>query len=224
MRWLAVVLCAPLMSGCVAELLSDDEQSVRNVACAVLVPERAERWTLVLHPDGIDVSLAVEALVHEVTLAGRSPESVRVVTEDPVEDLEAWAGTRDVLGSDVTTHMAIVSGLDASTLHPIPGVWVLSREAIEQGAEATGRSEAELARILLLHVAGHGLGVVNAGLPMQGPNITGREGPMHHEPRPDSVLSSQWHHVSTMPKSQAAYDRYSDDVRADLAGAPEVCA
>jgi hypothetical protein len=113
--------------------------------------------------------------------------------------LATWPGTGDRLG---------------------PGAIAVSEAAILQGALRLNVSAPDVARAVLMHYAGHALGVVNDGIPIQDPNLQEREGPANHEPDPASVMHVGWHQASTMTwPVDANFTRYSDAVAASWQGA-----
>lgn len=213
---LAAVVCIVLLSGCVSELLGAEAQTTRNVACAVLSEARSPEAVVVVHGTGLEG--AVAGLLSEWTNAtGRTSFVVRWMPV-PSLPLEELVRTLPGLEEDVALQVVVVPDLpdDATGVLARPGLVAISQAALDAGAPAGP---------LLLHFAGHAIGLVNAGVPLSTTSTAAREAPMHHEPSPQSVMHVGWHHIGTMPKTSAAYNRYSDALRDDMsAAATGVCA
>jgi len=217
-----LVVSALLLSGCVTELLGDEVQTVRNVACAVLA--HSPRVEIHVHAaTELDMQGPVSAFIAELAPL-RDPATVSVVTTptDLPTDLDAWSMEQMVLERDrAVLHVLVREGTaDGPTFEALdPGVFVLDVAALQAGAQATGRDLMDVTRIVFLHAMGHELGVVNAGIPLNGTDLSGREGPMHHEPAPTSVMHVGWHAAISMPKSNSTYAGYSAAVHDDWAAA-----
>lgn len=201
-----------LLSGCVAELLGSEDQTTRNVACALLSTERAA--TINIHVHG--AVEGVEAWVGEVASASgreRAAFTIHNHPATPVDDV--WLAAQLGLNDDVHMRFVVVPELEEGLLGDVarPGIVLISQAAIDAGVGTT----------VLLHFAGHAMGVVNAGVAMNHTATEGREAPAHHEPSSRSVLYAGWHRLDSMPKTNATYDGYSAAVRDDLAAARGVC-
>lgn len=217
MRWL-LVLVPLLLTGCFAELLGPPEVTTRTVTCAILDPQREVGITWYT-PAG---ELPTTALAATDTwtafvgnMTGREAEAFTVQTDEPpprpwdVLTLATWAQTRPVLDDGlVNIHVLWLPEIGEpgrSVLPVAPGVIMINSTVGHDLHTVTG---------LLFHGAGHMMGIVNRGIPMHGPDLSGREGPAGHEPDPDSVMAEAWHRVADLPVN-ATSDRYSDALIAD---------
>lgn len=193
------------LSGCVAELLQESQDTVRQHMCAMRDPEVVVE--LVLHVD--QVQAGQEALDALAAAVDKDRSHFRVVREAPPEDLEAWLDETRLLDGDLLR------------IHVFPGDDPLI-DLMAPGVLRLADVDGETARILLMHGLGHAFGVVNAGTPFNSTMTEGREGPMHHEPSPRSVMHAGWHHHETRPDTNANYTSYSAAIQDDWRAA-EVC-
>ncbi len=233
MRALLVAVALSLvLSGCVAELLAPPATTVLSFACAVLDPVRAQAVVLESWGAMPGSPEAVAALRDElVRLTGRPAEAVTVRVQDEPEfpgavadaaGVVAWGREHAFLeGDSVVFAILWLPSLGGNATGASgPGVVAVAADAAEALAGRLGRPPAEVARVLLLHHAGHALGLVNRGVPVQDPTIQDREGSPGHEPDPASVMNGGWEDARTASWSRnATYDRYSDGVAQDLQGA-----
>ncbi len=226
------LLASVALGGCVGELLTEEEATVRTFACAVLDETDARPVLLGLHRERgvqrVPVG-ALGALADHLADAGFAARDRYAVVESTLleepgpwtpEVLQAWAQEAVVLDAEaVRLHVLWVDdfadGEGTTVLHVAPGVVAVSETAVQEGAERLGRSEDFLARVLLYHVVGHALGAVNQGIPLNGTDPTSQEGMPGHESSPESVMHHGWERVTTLPRTDAPYDAYSGDVLDD---------
>lgn len=234
---LFVPLLLPALAGCFSELLPAAGGTGIAFVCAVLEPEEAETVVLqswVGKDVDVDRSLAITALRTELAdLSGRDSSRVsaieRVGPAAPRDgwndsNVQTWGQQQTFLGRGlVTLRVLWVESLgdgNQTGSSPTPGTVALAQAAINAGADHLDTSPAVVARAALLHYAGHALGVVNRGIPVQDPDIQEREGPPNHDPDPTSVLHVGWDDARTMSwAANATYDRYPDTLRRDWAAA-----
>lgn len=238
----AALLLPTLAAGC-ATLLPAGPESRLEFACAVLDPGQAER--VIVHAwvaEGIDLDTAAAhaALQAELQGIGGRSGGVSLRTHDgPEAPRDGWDGeevrrwTEELpfeFGDEVHFHVLWVETLrfGRSVLVAAPGVVVVSDEAIREGATRMEADRDDVARAVLLHAAGHALGAVNQGIPVQDPDVRHREGPAGHDPDPASVLHASWEDAATMAwAANATYDHYGPAVHADWDAAVQpggVCA
>ena len=207
-------------AGCVTELLQETQDTVRNHTCALLDPSTAV--TVVVY-DGDDLDGPVAAALHIVENNTQRPALTASHERlDPATDMAAWSASVERLGDgSLTLHVVVLQGDAESPLvqNLAPGVIILHRAAIDAAATATSRGADDVTRIALLHGLGHALGVVNQGTPFNGTSTVGREGPMHHEPSPRSIMHAGWHNAGTVPRTNATYDAFSVAIQEDWQGA-----
>lgn len=226
-----------LLSGCFAELLPASAGTRLAFTCAMLDPQRASVAVLqsyVGEDVHLDISVAITALRDELTiLSGRDAADLGAVQRTgPAVPADGWNATTVAAwgasqpfqsGNRVLMRILWVDRLDDDRLSgvaPVAGTIALSQHAILAGAARLAADPSVVARAVLLHFAGHALGVVNQGVPVQDPDIQEREGPASHDPDPTSVLHAAWEDPRTMAWSAgAAYDRYPDDLHRDWAAA-----
>jgi hypothetical protein len=233
MRVAGVLLVALALSGCFSEILPGPTTRLA-FACAVLDRESAPRILLEswVAPDvDLPVVAIEEDLMAELRLLVEPGNEVareeRRMDEPPADwtpaSVRKWLASEAILRlNTVRFHVVWAPELpdDATNQAVLPGVVVLSVQAIRDGAARLDRSEGEVARAVLLHAAGHALGAVNQGIPVQDPDLQVREGPPGHDPDPTSVMHAGWDSPATMRwAANATYDRYPDAVRADWAAA-----
>lgn len=239
----ALVLAAAALSGCFSEVLPVGPLTKLEFICAALDPQEAERFVVEswLGPGvDLDVEDAQRALVAALGhLGARDGDIVLRPEEGPREPrsgwnatgLRAWQDDRPATGgNEVRLRVLWVRTLGdgRSSLEPAPGLVAVSQHAVREGAARMGVPENDVARAVLLHAAGHALGAVNQGIPVQDPDIQEREGPPGHDPDPASVLHAGWEDAATMAwAANATYDAYGPALRADWAAAVQpggVCA
>lgn len=206
---LTLVIAPVALAGCVTELLGPEEATVRTTSCAALRPDEYADLRLTFHEAvraPVDGWVWLDAFGD---VAGREDQAMhfRKVTgpdhDGPwrPEALEGWWSDEDVFDRGrLSLHVLWAPELagDAVQLWA-PGIVAIDASAVGSGAAATDLTESEVGLALLFHGLGHGLGVVNAGIPLHGPDIVGREEPQHHEPEPASVMNIGWHRAETMP-------------------------
>lgn len=232
-RLLAVAALALATAGCFSEILPGPPVSTLAFACAAIDPETAERMRIVTYTgEGIvlDLRRPTDALSVQLALvsgrdAGLTSHLVRTLPDEPQGGwnetrLSAWVRDEPFLGrGQVTLRILWLERLgegNGTGLVAAPGAVVLSQAAIRDGAARLGRGEGDVATAVLLHFAGHALGVTNRGVPVQDPGIQEREGPAGHDADPASVLAFGWEDARTMAwAANATYDRFPDAALAD---------
>ncbi len=228
------------LSGCVTELLTSEEETTRNVACAVIAPQLGRDVLFALHREGGVQRVPLESmwlLAQAFGDAGFGTDRFQVSEAELLPDNDAWTLARmqtwaesvTVLEDErVTIRILWVEAFadeGPTTLVVSPGIVAVSEAAVVAGAARLEQSEDYLARVLLLHVVGHALGTVNQGIPLNGTDVSAQEGPAGHEPALDSVMHAGWDRVATMPRTNAPYDGYSELVLDDWRAASRgVCA
>lgn len=229
---LALLVTATALSGCFSDILPAGPLTKLEFICAVLDPDEAER--VVVHAwVGEDVDLAFRdadrALLAEIERIGaREGDEVTLRVEDgPAAPRRGWNETslREwwvdrpfASGNEVHLHVLWVHSLGGglASLTPAPGLVAVAQDAVREGAERMGRPEAEVARAVLLHAAGHALGAVNQGVPVQDTDLQEREGPPGHDPDPASVLHAGWEDAATMEwAANATYSAFPAYLHAD---------
>jgi len=229
---------AALLAGC-SEILPSAPETRLQFACAVLDPDVAGR--VVVHAwveEGVaDADLGIgsahAALERELEGIGLRRgegdvafERQRLAEPDEgwdAEALRAWAEDLPFdFGDEVHLHVLWVGTLGdgRATLLGPPAVTAVSGGAVLAGAGRMGVAPQDVARAELLHAAGHALGVVNLGIPMQDADPQGREQPAGHDPDPASVLNAGWDRATTMAwAANATYDSFGPALHADWAAA-----
>lgn len=240
---LALTLAAAALAGCFSEVLPAGPLTKLQFICAALDPQEADRLVVeswVAASVDLDVEDAQRALVAALGRLGAREGGIILRQQDgPAEPADGWNATRlrawhddrpFASGNEVHLRVLWVStlGNGRSILEPAPGLVAISQDAVREGAVRMGVGENDVARAVLLHAAGHALGAVNRGVPVQDPDIQEREGPPGHDPDPASVLHAGWEDAATMAwAADATYDSYSAALRADWAAAVQpggVCA
>ncbi|HLF17095.1 MAG TPA: hypothetical protein VI796_06675 [Candidatus Thermoplasmatota archaeon] len=225
-----------LLAGCFSEILTPVPDSVLAFTCAVLDPAVADRvevepWSAA--GVELDAGRALEALRGELqAITGRPSASVVVFPEreGPTVPSGGWTpervtswGQQHVFLEDrsVTLSVFLVPSLgENATGASGPGVVALAEDAVEAIADRLDVSPLDVARVVLLHHAGHALGAVNRGIPVQDPTIQVWEGPPGHEPDPASVMNVGWEDADEAAWAPGAgYFAYSDGLRRDWAAA-----
>lgn len=173
---------------------------------------------------------ALAALAQEMmALAGREASQIVVTEQEFPSALEGewnasaltqWAQDEAFLArNQVILYVLWFPALaDATTLGliPAPATVALSEGAIQLAAAHLNRTTEEVARAVLLHFAGHALGVTNRGIPVQDPDLQVREGTPGHDADPASVMADGWEDARTASwAANATYDRYPDAAHAD---------
>jgi hypothetical protein len=240
-RLLLAAASALAVSGCFAALIELPSESHFGFACRVLDPREADDVIVqVWRGEGVEMDLQRPAAILIDALANATGRSIQDFTythrhgPDPPRgswnqtSLTAWSLERapEARGPAIL-RIVVVDAWLTSGDRLGPGAVVVSQAAAMAGAAQTGRSPTEVAGALFMHYAGHALGVVNDGIPVQDPNLQDREGPANHEPDPRSVMHEGWHSAATMAWPPGAGPlRYSDGVRQDWQAAVNggVCA
>ena len=231
-----------LLAGCFSEILPAGPATKLQFICAVLDPDQAER-VVVESWDGegptVDTAPALLALQAELAHLSARQGDVSIRHHDGPDaprggwnetNLRAWLDDRPgTLADEVRLHVVWVRTLGgASVMQPAPGLVAVAEDTVQAGAAHMGRPAADVARAELLHVAGHALGAVNLGLPVQDPDLQERERPAGHDPDPASVLNAGWEDAATMAwAANATYDAWPPALHADWAAAVQpggVCA
>lgn len=231
----AVLLLVPSLSGCVSAILPTRPATGLEFACAVLDPEEAER--VVVHAwVGDDVTTDVRPAHQSFGLVlgslGARQGGLGLRWHDgPRGPPEGWNATSlrewaddlaPEFGDEVQLHVVWAATLPdgASSLVAAPGVVAISDQAVREGASRLGVPAPDVARAVLLHVAGHALGTVNQGIPVQDADLQAREGPAGHDPDPASVLNAAWEDAATMRWAEnATYAAYGPALLDDWAAA-----
>src|ERR1041385_4246989 len=233
----AALAAVALTAGCFDEVFPVPPGTGMAFICAVL--DRHDAKTVALQSwvgKGVDLERqpALDALRAQVeAMSGRDDAHVKFTNRTgPPEPKAGWnestvqtwsLGEPYQVRSLVNLRILWVDSLGDGNLTgmaPAPGTIALSQLGIERGAAHLGIDEATTARIVLLHFAGHALGVVNQGIPVQDPDLQEREGPASHEPDPASVMNVGWEDARTMTWApNATYDAYSAPLHADWAAA-----
>ena len=229
---LFVTLAALASSGCFSEILVPPPTTVLEFTCHVLDQTVSETVVLESWGSGPGSREAVEALRSElVRVTGRFSASMTVSSRDAAnppgsawepEEVPEWARERTFSdGNAVVFRILWVDSLGGNmTGASGAGTVAVAADAVAGVAARLNVTVGDAARVLLFHHAGHALGVVNRGIPVQDPTIQEREGPPGHEPDPASVLDGGWEDVRTADWAPGAtYEGYSDGVRGDWAGA-----
>ena len=229
--WAAVPL-AVLLSGCLQGLPGGGPATTLAFTCAVLDPVQSdlvvvEWWT------GQDASVpeawagVAERVAEALGNATGRPLAFRAITREgpaPPEggwnrtSLAEWAGSQPTLRSRAATLRILWQpGEGNATGAPLSaGTVLLFREPVRAAAARLARPEPEVALAVALHHAGHALGLVNAGVPVQERDIQEREGPAQHDRDPASVLHAGWEDARTaLWAANATYDRYPSSAAAD---------
>lgn len=233
-RAAAALLLALALPGCVSEILPAGPATRLEFACAVLDPGRAdgvvvESW----REEGVGLATgsALDALAAELGRAGARDGGVsqrdggeaaapRGGWDDAA--LREWLDRRPFRAStDVRLHVLWAETLGGPASQAVdPGLVVVAQDAVRDGAGRLGVGEDDVARAVLLHAAGHALGAVNQGIPVQDPDLQEREGPPGHDPDPASVLHAGWEDPAAMAWApNATYDAYPARLHADWAAA-----
>jgi hypothetical protein len=229
-----VVLLPLLTAGCFQALLPQGPSSTLAFTCALLDPAQAdavvvESWL------GPDASLDAKPLLDRLAavladLSGR-PASAFSVSERGGPPIPAGGWTREALAAEgqgylrqrtVTLRVLWVGSMAETATGTVaaPGTVVVAVDSVAAGAQLLGRSVPEVALAVLLHHAGHALGLVNQGVPVQDPDIQDREGPPGHERDPAAVLNAAWDDARTLSwAGNATYDGFGAADRADWAAA-----
>lgn len=235
-RVLAVALLLPLLGGCIADIIAPPQDTTRNFACGVLNPERYDRFDLILleeHGMALDLLPALGVLADRLDQhTPRQLNSIYMLRDSlpearswtPDELLEAYGGEGFTTRGRILLHVMIVERIDDVAEVGVilqPGLVAFSAAAIRNASAELGVPRGDLVPWVVLHYAGHALGVVNAGIPMQ----ENHEGLPKHEADPDSVMHHTWHNPSTRPSVPPGLPDYSpavvDDWQASVGG---VCA
>lgn len=238
---LAVVTTACLTftlvsAGCLSgfsEVLPPPGVSTLDFVCAILDARGVERVRLASYSQEgvvVDPTLALRGLEGELAvLSGRPASGIDIIEQGaPATPAGGWNGTTLALWgrenpfltrSQVTLRVFWLLTLDhhdAMGLVAAPGVVALSETAIEAAALRLDQSNEAIARVALLHYAGHALGATNLGVPVQDPDLQVREGTPGHDADPASVLAAGWEDArSAVWIANATYDRYPDAAHAD---------
>ncbi len=225
MRVLPVLLMLAL-SGCTGGFLAPPE-SAYVFTCEVFVP-RAGPMEVVVHQEegATDPVVPGGRLRSELQrVRDNASEAVRLQlrTVDDAPDvwdaqtLKAWAERAmrsRGFGDPPRLHvlwMKEVPGPEPAGMVVVPGVVAVSDNEVARAAQMLGAPRDEVATAVLLHYAGHALGTVNRGVPIQDADLAKREGPPGHDPDP-SVMHIGWHEAETAPAVTLAYP---DDIVAD---------
>lgn len=238
------VVAATVLAGC-SQILPAGPQTRLEFVCAVLDPEVAERvvvhaWVAEEVPEAVDVEAAHAALDRELRGIGARSGQVSFQGHDGPEapasgwnasEVRAWADDLPLdFGDEVQLHVVWVPALrdGGSNLLAGPGLVAVATDAVMAGADRLGIQADDVARAVLLHAVGHAMGAVNQGVPVQGIDLSAREGPAGHDPDPSSVMHVGWDRADTMAWApNATYASYGAATHADWAAAGQnggVCA
>jgi hypothetical protein len=231
-----------LLAGCLQGLPGAGPATTLAFTCAVLDPVQSdsvlvEAWT----GSGAGepwpgVAARVAAALAEATgRPGAFRAAVREGPPPPEEGwnrttLQEWARGQDTLRQRVATLRLLWQPGEGNATGTLlsPGVVLLAPEPVRAAAERLGRPEREVAIAVALHHAGHALGLVNEGVPVQERDIQEREGPPGHDRDPASVFHAGWEDARTaLWAANATYDRYPASAAADWRAARQpggVCA
>lgn len=227
----ALLALALVLPGCFSQILPAGPATRLEFACAVLDPGVAdqvviESWT----ERDVDLATrpALAALAAELGGIGDRGSGVVLRVEDgrvapprggwDDASLRAWLEDRPFRASaDPRLHVLWAATLGGPSSAVVdPGLVAVAQDAVRAGAGRLGVGEAEVARAVLLHAAGHALGAVNQGVPVQDPDLQEREGPPGHDPDPASVLHAGWEDPAAMAWApNATYDAYPARLHAD---------
>ncbi len=232
-RLLAAVALTAALAGCFSEILPVPEVSTLAFTCAVLDRDEVERVRIqsaVAPTSQLPRAAALAALAGQVVqLAGRAPGQVVLAERDApaapetgwnASTLAEWArGEAFLTRNQATLRVLWLEALDDPSrmgLVAAPATVALSEAAIASAAARLNHSSDEVARAVLLHFAGHALGVTNRGIPVQDPDLQVREGTPGHDADPASVMADGWEDARMASwAANATYDRYPDAAHAD---------
>ncbi len=238
---LALALALP---GCFSEILAPPPRTTLDFTCAILDPEM-ERITIQSWLEegvSVDRGAALGALVLELQrITSRQAGDFTFSDHDLTDQGGAWTATKLREWADAQYFQRrgevflrvlwlndLGDGADVAGVVAGPGAVAVSEAAILAAAQRLAQPSDVIARVVLLHEAGHALGVINQGIPVQDPEIQVREGPAGHEPDPASVMASGWDDARSMTWAEnATYDSYSPALIGDWSAAREpggVCA
>lgn len=248
LRWGVTVVLVVALGGCLSEILPGPPVSTLDFTCAVLDVRGVERVRIQSHGGqdslGFTASadsdsagaraVALATLASQIAqLAERELSQISVVEQGLPEALEGdwnastlmeWAQDEAFRArNEVILYVLWFPALADATalgLIPAPATVALSEGAIQLAAARLNRTTEEVARAVLLHFAGHALGVTNRGIPVQDPELQVREGTPGHDADPASVMTDGWEDARTASwAANATYDRYPDAAHADWQGA-----
>ncbi len=225
-----------LLGGCIADIIAPPQDTTRNFACGAINPERYARLDLILlEEQGMAFDLLPSLELLAARLAQHTPReatSIFMLRDDaPTMDdrqletvQEAFADQSFTSRGRIVLRVVMleqIDGLDDVATVLRPGIVAVSAANLRDAATNLGIDRDQLAPWVVLHYAGHALGVVNDAIPMQ----ENHEGLPKHEANPDSVMHPSWHDPSSRTQVPPGPPDYSAAVVADWQGAIEgVCA
>ncbi len=233
---LVLALLLPLtLGGCIAEIIAPAQDTTRSFACGAINPTRFDRMDLVLLEEqgmALDLMPSLGLLADRLAQhTARELDTLYMLRDDAPEgpwtldDLRAEFEAMDFTTRGRIVFRAVIleqiEGLDDVAVLLRPGTIAVSAANLRAAAMALDTPREQLAEWVVLHFAGHALGVVNDGIPMR----ENHEGLPKHEADRDSVMHPSWHDPSSRAHVPAGRPNYSASVVADWQGAiQEVCA